>query len=182
MYVKTLDNNKKLIKKTQEFLFKMIKEEFHLNYVPQYHYDIIELYKTYIKPQRNNFYIILNDDNEIIASLGIRAYDKDFKEFKKLYSKEDTASLWRVFVKKEYRRCGIASKLVKIAEEFSKNNNYSKIYLHTQKTVKGSLDFWLAQRFNIILNTDEELQTVHMDKKIGNIQNKIIKEKATSII
>ena len=182
MYVKVLDNNVELIKKTQEFLFKMIKEEFHLNYVPEYHSDIINLYETYIKPQRNNFYILINDNNEIIASLGIRFYDKDFKEFKEIYSKEDTASLWRVFVKKEYRRRGIASGLVKIAEEFSKNNNYSKIYLHTQKTVKGSLDFWLAQGFNIILNTDEELQTVHMDKKIGNIQNKIIKEKATIIV
>ncbi|OWT32574.1 hypothetical protein BGI41_06975 [Methanobrevibacter sp. 87.7] len=181
MYVKTLDNNPILIKKTQEFLFKMIQDEFHLNYVPQYHYDIINLYETYIKPQRNNFYIVI-DNNEIIASLGIRAYDKDFEEFKEYYSKEKTASLWRVFVKKEYRRNKIASNLVKISEEFSKKNNYSKIYLHTQKNVKGSLEFWLNQGFNITLNTRGALQTVHMEKRVNNIQNSIIKEKAIKII
>lgn len=167
MKIICLKEDNTLIKKTQRFLFYMIKQEFKLDYVPEYHYDIINIKDVYIRPERNNFYIILNDNNDIIGSLGIRGYDKDFNEFKKRYTNENTASLWRVFIKKEYRRCGLASELVRIAEDFSKTMNYSEIYLHTQKTVKGSLEFWLAQNFNITIEEKGKLKTVHMEKSVN---------------
>ena len=166
--IKTLENNLDQINNVQKFLFSQIKKEFGYDYVPEFHMDIKNLNEYYISPQRNNFYIATNENDEIIATIGLRAYDKNFNEFKGKYSKETTSSIWRLFVDEKYRRCGIASMLFRIVERFSCENNYNKIYLHTHKTLPGAIDFWKKMGFNIKIDTNNELQTVHMDKAILN--------------
>ena len=96
--IKKLTDNPKLLVSVQNFLFKQIKMEMGYDYVPEWHQDIIHLEEYYIKPEKNNFFIAFNESNEIIATIGIRAYDKNFVEFKGKYSKESTSSIWRLFV------------------------------------------------------------------------------------
>lgn len=169
--IKTLDENPKLLNYVQKFLFNQIKQEFGYGYVPEWHQDIIDLNKFYIAPSRNNFFVAFNEKTgEIIATIGLRAYDKDFKEFKGIYSKDKTASIWRLFVDKRYRRCGLASKMFSVAEEFANDVGYDNIYLHTHKTLDGALDFWTKMGFIIALDANDELQTVHMDKKIMSVE------------
>ena len=167
--IKELGNDINQIEKVQKFLFSQIKKEFNYGYVPEYHSDIKNLYDYYICPKRNNFFICLDKkSNDIIATIGLRAYDKDFDEFRNIYSNETTASIWRLFVDEKYRRCGIASMLFKIVEEFAYKNQYNEIYLHTHKTLNGAIDFWEKMGFNITIDTNNELQTVHMEKNIFN--------------
>ena len=168
MNIISLKHKPHYIIQTQLFLMKMIKEEYGYGYVEKYHKDIKNLKKTYLTP-KNNFYIILNETNKIIGSIGIRGYDKDFKEFKDIYTKEHTASIWRMFINKKYRRRGLGSKLVKIVENFSKEENYNEIYLHTHRTVKGALSFWKSLDYEITINTYNTMKTVHMEKKIIKI-------------
>lgn len=163
--IKELDKNS--INDVQEFLFKQIKQEFGFDYVPEWHQDIIKMDEYYINPNRNNFFVALNTEtNEIIATIGIRAYDKDFNQFKGKYFKENTASIWRLFVDRRYRRRGLASKMFSIAESFANNKNFNEIYLHTHKTLDGALSFWTKMGFIVTLDADDELKTVHMDKEI----------------
>lgn len=54
-----------------------------------------------------------------------------------------------------------------LAEEFCKNNGYKKIYLHTQKVVDGSLDFWLSKGYKITKDMNNSLGTVHLEKILG---------------
>ena len=165
LIIRELDENS--IDDVQKFLFKQIKQEFGFDYVPAWHQDIIEMDEFYINPDRNNFFIALNaQTNEIIATIGIRAYDKEFDEFKDRYLKENTASIWRLFVDKKYRRCGIASKMFAIAENFANTKSYNEIYLHTHKTLDGAIEFWTKMGFIITLDEGNELETVHMDKQI----------------
>lgn len=120
--------------RTQEFLFKQIKKEYGYGYVPEYHKDIINLNEYYINPRKNNLFLAKNPENdEIIATIAVRGYDKKFKEFEGLYNKEDTASIWRLYVDEKYRRLGLATKLFKLVESFSYLNSYKEIYLHTHK-------------------------------------------------
>ena len=168
--IKKLINDSKMINDVQEFLFAQIKKEFGYGYVPKWHQDIMDMKSYYIFPEKNNFFVAYNENCEIIATIGIRAYDKDFPEFRGIYSMDTTSSIWRLFVEKKYRRCGLASKMFSVAENFANESDYTNIYLHTHKTLPGAIEFWTKMGFIIILDSNDELETVHMDKKIRGIE------------
>ena len=110
-------------------------------YVPKWHQDIMNMEEYYISPERNNFFVAYLETGEIIATIGLRAYDKDFPKFRHLYSKDTTSSIRRLFVDDKYRRCGLASKMFSIAENFAKEEGYDEIYLHTHKTLPGAVEY-----------------------------------------
>ena len=167
--IKPLSNDSEQIKIVREFLFKMIKKEFGYDYVPEWHEDIIKIEDYYINPKRNNFFVAYLETGEIIGTIGIRAYDKDFPEFRHLYSNDSTSSIWRLFVDRRCRRCGLASKLFSIAENFANDADYDNIYLHTHKNLDGALEFWTKMGFVVVLDSNDELLTVHMDKQISGL-------------
>lgn len=149
----------------EKFLFKMIKDNYHLDYVPEYHYDVINLHKYYIEPEKNNFYIVIDKNTDkLIGTIGIRGYDRKKPVKNRQYSMEDTASIYRVFIDENYRHNRIATRLLHIVEEFCKNKYYSQIYIHTQKESYGALPFWLSQDFKIVHDTMDEMGTIHMEK------------------
>lgn len=153
----------------QDFLFDMIQQEFGYGYIPDYHQDIQHIADYYLKPAGNDFLLAVDNAHEkLIGTIGIRAYDKDFPLFKDIYHPHSTASIWRVFVSKSWRRKGVASTLVNIGEDFCQKKGYENIYLHTHRTVPGSLNFWLAQGYNITVDTKNEMGTVHMEKQFNN--------------
>lgn len=168
--IKPLSNNSKEIKSVREFLFKMIKKEFGFDYIPGWHQDIVKLDEYYIYPKRNNLFVAYYENGDIIATIGVRAYDKDFPEFRQLYSKDTTSSIWRLFVDNRCRRCGLASKMFSIAENFVNKEGYDKIYLHTHKNLEGALEFWSKMGFVVVLDANDKLETVHMDKKIQKLE------------
>ncbi len=146
------------------FLFRMIKREFGFDYIPEYHGDIVNLEEYYLEPERNTFLLACIGDR-LVGTLGLRAYDREFRGLN--YDPERTASLWRVFVHEDWRRMGVASYLVGIAESFAAEKGYTGIYLHTHKNVDGALDFWLSRGYRIVMDTDNELGTVHMEKSLN---------------
>lgn len=168
--IKELSGDSKQIRDVQEFLFKMIKLEFGYDYVPEWHRDIVKMDEFYINPKRNNFFIAYSESGEIIATIGIRAYDKDFPQFRQLYSNETTSSIWRLFVDRRYRRCGLASKMFDIAENFANKSDFENIYLHTHKTLNGAIEFWTKMGFIVSLDANDDLETVHMDKQIHELK------------
>ena len=168
--IKELSNDSKQIEDVQTFLFKMIKKEFGYDYVPEWHQDIVRLDEYYINPERNNFFVAYLETGEIIATIGIRASDKDFPEFRHLYSMDTTSSIWRLFVDERCRRCGLASKMFYIAENFANDAEYDNIYLHTHKNLPGALEFWTKMGFVVSLDSNDELLTVHMDKQIQELE------------
>ena len=167
--IKELSKNSQEIKKVQEFLFKMIKLEFGYDYVPEWHQDIVNMDEYYVNPKRNNFFVAYTETGEVIATIGIRAYDKDFPEFRHLYSNEATSSIWRLFVDRRCRRCGLASKMFDVAENFANQSGFDDIYLHTHKNLDGAIKFWTKMGFVVVLDSNDELETVHMDKKIQGL-------------
>ena len=168
--IRELSGDSKQIRDVREFLFKMIKTEFGYDYVPEWHQDVVNLDDYYIVPERNNFYVAYAETGEIIGTIGIRAYDKDFPEFRHLYSNETTSSIWRLFVDRRCRRCGLASKMFSIAESFANQVGYDDIYLHTHKNLDGAIEFWTKMGFVVTLDADDELETVHMDKQIRELE------------
>ena len=164
--VKELSNESNMINDVKDFLYNQIKKEYGIGPNIKFHYDIEDLEKYYINPDCNNFFIIYLGD-KIVATAGIRAYDKDYDFFKGIYSKEDTASIWRLMVSEDYRRCGLARQLVNTIESFSKKAGYSKIYLHTHRYLESAIPFWKSLNYQITLEEDDYDETTHMVKVLG---------------
>lgn len=148
----------------EEFLLKMIKTCYNLDYVPEYHKDVKNLYEYYVQPEKNDFFFAIDSDNDkIVGTCGIRGYDKDYNIKDRNYNETDTASIWRLLVEPDYRHNGIATKLLDKIENFC-NNNYKEIYLHTQKDSYGALPFWLNREYEIVEETNDEYGTIHLEK------------------
>ncbi len=160
-----LDENKLSKYNVEKFIFKMIKESYGLDYVPEYHFDVKDLKNYYINPQRNNMLIAIDEDNDqLIATAAIRGYDRSYSIKNRNYNLNSTASIYRLFVKKEYRHNKIATKLIRELESFCMEKEYNEIYLHTQKDSYGALYFWLHQKYEIVDDTHDSMGTIHMEK------------------
>jgi GNAT superfamily N-acetyltransferase len=159
-------NNPDEIRAVKDFLYGQIMEVYGIGPTPKFHYDIDGMDEYYLLPPANNFYIALDGD-EIIATAAIRAYDVDNELFRGIYSKEDTASIWRLMVDKNYRRHGIARKLVIIMEEFAKGVGYDRIYLHTHRYLESGIPFWTSAGYEITIEEDDYDETTHMIKYLS---------------
>jgi GNAT superfamily N-acetyltransferase len=161
--IRDVKNNPDEIHLVKEFLYDQIMKEYGIGPTPKFHYDIEGLEEYYLLPERNSF-IIAVDCEKIIATCAIRAYDVDYELFDGIYCGEDTASIWRLMVSEEYRRHGIARKLVNKMEEFAINANYSQIYLHTHRYLESGLPFWKSLGYEITVEEDDYDETTHMIK------------------
>lgn len=163
--IREIKNDADEIEHVKDFLFNQIKKEYDIGPTPKFHYDILELEKYYILPFENNFFIA-TDGDKIVATAAVRAYDKDFEFFKDIYSNDDTASIWRLMVDKNYRRMGLAKKLVEHIENFVSREGYEKIYLHTHRYLDAALPFWISLGYEITIEEDDYDETTHMIKYV----------------
>lgn len=164
--IKEVSNDNIEIKEVQEFLYGQIKNEYGIGPTPEFHYDIDGIKDYYLLPKSNNFFMACVGE-KIVATAAIRAYDKDYEFFKDEYSKDTTASIWRLMVDKDYRRYGIARNLVGVMEEFAKKEGYDKIYLHTHRYLDAAIPFWKSLDYTITLEEDDYDETTHMIKDIS---------------
>ena len=163
--IREISNNFDEIRDAKSFLYNQIKEVYDIGPTPEFHYDIEGLEEYYILPERNNFFVALVED-KIVATAAIRAYDRDYEFFRGVYTEDDTASIWRLMVDKDYRRHGIARKLVARMEEFAKKEGYDRIYLHTHRYLEAAPAFWKSLGYEITVQEDDYDETNHMIKNL----------------
>ena len=167
MNIRIIELQPELLEKyhVKDFLFQMIKSSYGLDYVPEFHYDVMNIEKYYLIPERSNFFIAVDEDKDrLVGTSAIRGYDKDYHIENRDYNIDKTASIYRMFVDEDYRRSKIASRLLLNIESFCREKNYSEIYLHTQKYSTGALPFWLKNNYKITKDLRNERGTVHMEK------------------
>ena len=161
--IREIHNDESEIKSVQDFLYDQIKKEYGIGPTPEFHYDIEGLEEYYILPERNCFYAAYDGDI-IVATAAIRAYDRDYEFFRGEYTGDNTASIWRLMVAKEYRRHGIAQELVEYMENFARKENYKQIYLHTHRYLEAALPFWKALGYTVTIEEDDYDETSHLIK------------------
>jgi len=153
----------KEIPEVKAFILGIIKNDFGYDFNPEWHWDISDLVKTYLTDTRSVL-LIATEENSIIGTIAARPYDKNYPEFKDKYNKLNTLGIWRHYIKKEKRNQGIGKKMYAEVEKFAKEKEFRFIYLHTQKTIPGSKEYWLKRGFHITIEKDDEWQTVHAEK------------------
>ena len=164
LIIREINNNSDEISSVKHFLYDLIKKEYGIGPTPEFHYDIENLKEYYVLPSRNNLFIAFDED-KIIATVAIRGYDKDYAFFDN-YSKKNTASIWRLMVDEDYRRHGIARKLIEYAENFARDNDYREIYLNTHRYLDAAMPFWESLGYRIVLEEDDYDETNHMIKSL----------------
>lgn len=161
--IREIQNDDSQIKSVQDFLYGQIKIEYGIGPTPEFHYDIEGIKEYYILPERNSFFVAYDGD-DVVATAAIRAYDRDYEFFRGQYNSDNTASIWRLMVDREYRRHGLARKLVAYMEEFAKNEGYVQVYLHTHRYLEAALPFWKSLGYIITVEEDDYDETSHMVK------------------
>ena len=164
--IREVRNDEGEIEAVKEFLYAQIMNEYGIGPTPKFHYDIEGMDEYYLLPSDSNFYIAL-DGEKIIATAAIRAYDVDYELFRGVYSKEDTASIWRLMVDEDYRRHGIAHRLVSTMEEFARDAGFDRIYLHTHRYLESGIPFWTSAGYEITIEEDDYDETTHMIKNLA---------------
>lgn len=166
--VREIKHDENEIKKVQDFLFNQIKKAYDIGPMPKFHYDILNLADYYILPSKSSLFLALDGD-KIVATVAVRGYDKDYEFFKGIYTKEKTASIWRLMVDENYRRRGLARRLVTVAEHFARSAGYEEIYLNTHRYLDSALPFWDSLGYEITLEEDDYDETNHMIKNLSDL-------------
>ncbi len=149
----------------KSFIEQVITDDFGYEINPDWHWDVINLADTYMK--NNGLIYGAWIEGEIVGTIACRLYDRDYSMFRERYRKENTVGIWRHYVKKGTRGKGVGTLLLNKLELEVKKLGCEYVYLHTQKTIPHSLEYWLAKGYRITHDTDDEYQTVHLEKELG---------------
>lgn len=163
--IRELSDNPSEIEAAKDFLYGQIKKVYDIGPTPEFHYDIEGIEEYYILPPNNTFFVAYDED-KMVATAAIRAYDRDYEFFRGIYTKEDTASIWRLMVDEDYRRHGLARRLVNEMEDFAREKGYTRIYLHTHRYLDAAMAFWKSLGYEITVEEDDYDETNHMVKNL----------------
>lgn len=142
---------------------------FDYGYLPAVHDDVIELAGTYLNTLDHLLLVAVVDD-EIVATTAVRSQGPRCPPHPRWlverYPDATTAQLFRVYVRPEHRRRGLATAMVTDAVHVvAGNSRFESLYLHTDTRTPGALEFW--QTFGAIVHDGrhpgEGFQTVHLE-------------------
>jgi len=124
-------------------------KEYFPNYDSKYNPDLVNLYDYYNKT--GSIFLIGMINDATVATGGI------------IGEKDDIARIVRMSVKKEYRREGYASIILKALEKKAFDQGYKKIVLETTKTWKQAISFYKKNNYNV---TYTDTDNIHFKKSI----------------
>ena len=145
-----------------------VYRDFGHGYLPQWHSDIIDLDSSYLTPEDNALFIA-ERDGTVVATAGVRGQTPTSPphpvEVVSCFEPGRTASLYRVYVRPEHRRWGVAGELVDACLGFiASRERYTGVYLHTDARTPGAVEFW-SKRGKVLF--DERIAVNEAALRIG---------------
>jgi GNAT superfamily N-acetyltransferase len=143
---------------------------FGIGYRPEWHHDVIDLAGTYQHPPRHALFVATKG-GEVVGTTAVRASAPASpphpRALAERFPADTTAQMFRVYVREEHRRQGLARALVDRACRFVADTpGYERIYLHTDTRVPGVEAFWRSVAHEVHDARDGDLtmfQTVHFE-------------------
>lgn len=108
-----------------------------------------DLYK-YIK-EGGSFLIAVDEDGNLLGTIGGRIVNDETLEVKRMY------------VKKEYRGCGIAQELLNTLERFAEDNGFKYLVLGTYERMERAIGFYQKNLF-VLENETEDVEERYFRK------------------
>ena len=100
----------------------------------------LKKYNSYNEFKKPHVVILALDGNDAVACASYRKFDEDSVEFK------------RVFVKREYRKRGIAYCLIGLLEKSAIDNNFKYSYIVTGKNNFAAINLYKKLDYHVIDN------------------------------
>ncbi|MFB8375812.1 GNAT family N-acetyltransferase [Paenibacillus taichungensis] len=149
-----------------DFAMRVRKEVFPMLDHEELPVDLEQFKEHYLDSADAVFLVAVNQDEEIVGSIGILPYDGRIEIVNGRYPEQSAAEIVKCYVDSKYRRYGIGSLLVRELEKVVAELQYTTLYLHTHRFLPGAVDFWKRQGYVVIVEQDDDWQTVHMDKLV----------------
>ncbi|MBT3071415.1 GNAT family N-acetyltransferase [Rhodomicrobium sp. Az07] len=139
----------------------MINEVYGYSYRPDWHGDLDTLPEQdspYFPEQRGAFFVLLNAEDDIIGTAGLRALSSrpDIVALTKgrFPNPDSVASHWRMYVDSRYRRMGLGRVLIDLRREAGTEMGYDSIYFHCDRTRERLRRFWEGNGFSCFLEDE----------------------------
>lgn len=155
-------SNRTDIELVKKFMTSIIEDEFGYKINKEWHSDILRLKDVYLNSK--SILYIAKEDDKIVGTIAGRPYDRVYPEFADRYNCHNTYGVWRHYVSKDMRGLGIGTQLLESFVSNEKITNSKYLYLHTQKTIAGSLEYWVSKGFDITWDVGDIYKTVHLEK------------------
>ncbi|MFB9662264.1 GNAT family N-acetyltransferase [Glycomyces mayteni] len=152
-----------------------VYRDFGHGYLPRWHSDIIDLEAYYLAPEDNALFVA-EREGRVVATAGVRGQTPVSPphpaEVASRFEEGRTASLYRVYVRPEHRRRGLAGAMVGACLAFvASRDRYTGVYLHTDARTPGAVEFW-SRRGTVLFDErlavneardarEEPFETVH---------------------
>ncbi|GAA3967675.1 GNAT family N-acetyltransferase [Actinomadura viridis] len=139
-------------------------------YRPEWHRDVIDLEETYLRTPRHALFVAARG-GQIVGTAAVRAQGPRNPPhpawLTERYPDHRTAQLFRVYVRREHRRNGLARALVGRARDFvAATPGYERLYLHSDTRSDGAEPFWRSVAEVVHDERDgnpDHFQTVHYE-------------------
>ncbi|MEU6604306.1 GNAT family N-acetyltransferase [Streptomyces shenzhenensis] len=125
-----------------------VYRDFGTGYVSRWHEDIVDPVSAYVVPERHALLVAVDaGGGDVVATAALDsrgpAHPPNPLRLAERYPSGETAQLRRVYVRPEYRRRGLARRLVGELLAFAEaDGGYRSVYLHTDPAVPGAEAFW----------------------------------------
>jgi len=145
----------------RDMMVRVFELDFGYGYRPEYHGDVDRMQAVYIDDPRHLLLVAVDDaTGAVAATAGVRSggLKPEFNHawLVARYDPQRTAQLVRVYVAREYRRHGLARRLVDEAVRFvAETPGYDTLSLHTDPRSPGAEAFWRAMPTRLILDDRE---------------------------
>lgn len=126
--------------KINDFVISIYVEEYGF----EEHRSIIENDDNSVySKQGGNFWIALDNNNDIIGTIAVYKLDEKSVELKRLY------------VRKDYRGKGLSKALYEKVIQYCKKNSFNRIFLGTYDKLETAINFYIKRGFKEIENRRE---------------------------
>ncbi|NUU79540.1 GNAT family N-acetyltransferase [Paenibacillus xylanilyticus] len=147
-----------------DFAMRVRREVFPMMNHERLPVDLEQFKENYLDSADAVFLVAVMEDERIVGSIGILPYDGRIEAITGRYPAQSAAEIVKCYVDSEYRRYGIGSLLVRELEKMVAKLHYTTLYLHTHRFLPGAVDFWKGQGYVVVVEQDDDWQTVHMEK------------------
>ena len=156
------------IQAVQTFLMHQLKTLFFQDNQGAITDDVWGLEKMYLQPERNNLWVVFDQDGKVVGTGAICTYNDRIECMKGRYHLPEIAEIGRCYVDETIRRQGIGSEIMAAMVRFCQEKEYKKMYLHTHHFLPGGFNFWQKQGFEILIDDghDGGYETIHMEKTL----------------